>query len=287
MKGVILKLVNHPPRPAMSAGFTVIRYYGNLFCRRCCGNNLKEGVRFVQYKTNQPQFVTPTQLKISKHGILVYENSLITRNNLPRMARFFLIYMAVSLPVISFIGYCDLVLRNEHGFTFQDWQKMSCLLVVLLFGSAMFTKDVSKRTIKRLYFNRKEMKIYVEAFTGFCKPKLYGPYDPAIGFRRITTKQKKGAYVTEEQLVFEGKPLTAKTVSRERLKKMVENLSIFTSPFSVLKNVEGSDMGNREFKVDVNGVNMKEKKLYKQLFRIRQDEVDEKVEKKQKNRQFD
>ena len=46
-------------------------------------------------------------------------------------------------------------------------------------------------------------------------------------------------------------------------------------------------MGNREFKVDVNGVNMKEKKLYKQLFRIRQDEVDEKVEKKQKNRQFD
>ena len=52
-------------------------------------------------------------------------------------------------------------------------------------------------------------------------------------------------------------------------------------------SLAGSEMGNREFRIDVNGVNMKEKKLYKQLFQLRQEEVDENYEKKQKNRQFD
>ena len=49
----------------------------------------------------------------------MYENRMLTQHNVPAMIRAFLIYMAVSLPVICFVGYCDLVLRNERGFSFK------------------------------------------------------------------------------------------------------------------------------------------------------------------------
>ena len=44
-------------------------------------------------------------------------------------------------------------------------------------------------------------------------------------------------------------------------------------------------MGNREFRIEVDGTNMKEKKLYTQLFKIHQHAEPE--EEKKKARQFD
>lgn len=278
-----LKLVNHTIRSV--SGVTAVRYYGNI-CRRCYGN-LKVGLRYIQYKANQPQFVTPTQLKISRYGIVVYESRMLTENNLPGMMRSLLIYMTFSLPVISFVGYCDLVLRNERNFSLDDWKKGTGLLVVILLCGLVYSKDQSKRMIKRLYFNRKEKKIYIEGYTGFCKPKIYGPYDPSIGSRRILTVQSKGSYITQEHLIFEGQPLTARQLSYEKLEKITEGMGALSSPFSILKNIEGHDMGNREFRIDVNGTDMKEKKLYKQLFRIHEEEEISDEKNKKKNRQFD
>ena len=46
-------------------------------------------------------------------------------------------------------------------------------------------------------------------------------------------------------------------------------------------------MGNRQFRIDVNGTDMKERKLYKQLFRIQQEDNTLNAKEKQKDRQFD
>ena len=54
---------------------------------------------------------------------------------------------------------------------------------------------------------------------------------------------------------------------------------VFTEPLT------GHDMGNREFRIEVDGTNMKEKKLYTQLFRIHQHAEPE--EEKKKARRFD
>ena len=51
--------------------------------------------------------------------------------------------------------------------------------------------------------------------------------------------------------------------------------------------IAGHDMGNRQFRIDVNGTDMKERKLYKQLFRIQQEDDSLNAKEKQKDRQFD
>lgn len=45
----------------------------------------------------------------------------------------------------------------------------------------IFTRVQAKKSLKRLYYHRKDKKIYIEAFTGFYKSKTFGPYNPNIG----------------------------------------------------------------------------------------------------------
>lgn len=278
----LLKLI-HPTSRSVH-GITTVRYYGN-FCRRCYGN-FKVGVRYIQYKANQPQFVTQSQLKASKYGIVVYESKLLADHNAPRAIRAFIMYMTVSLPIVCFIAYCDLVLRNEKSFEITEWYKRSGILILILVGGLIYAKYQSKRSIKRLYFNRKEKKIYIESFTGLCKEKTYGPYEPSIGVRRITTAQNKHGFYTQEHLIFQGRPLTARSMSRKEIvNETVKGMSDLKSPHAIITQVEGHDMGNREFRIEVDGTNMKEKKLYTQLFRIHQHAEPE--EEKKKARQFD
>ena len=100
----------------------------------------------------------------------------------------------------------------------------------------------------------------------------------------------KGTFNVSETIHY----TTLETLVRaQNIKIMYWRISVQVAPAAKSKSttytilLAGSEMGNREFRIDVNGVNMKEKKLYKQLFQLRQEEVDENNEKKQKNRQFD
>lgn len=252
--------------------------------RWCDEVGVRNGVkRYV----HQQQFIVPKDTH-SKYGVVVYSKRTpgAIHPEMVTATRYLLLLLLVSTPVCLMAGYVDMVLTlgpNCDLMPLFNCAKLplSAILIILVFGSAK-----SKTWLSRLFYDKSTQKIHIETYTGLCKAKMYGPYNPSIGFRRISTKKVSSKFVTEEHLVFSPKPWTTTSALKEDIKTYMNPGSFFG-----MLNNEGSDMGNRAFLIatsldPVINNYLKEEKLYKKLFKIHEDKSEE-VSNKRTDNVFD